>query len=117
VLLALVLLAPESGRTQAQFPGPKKQDKNPQKNLTGQVVTKDGNGLAEAVVYLKDKRTLEVKTRISDEHGEYRFAGLDPNTDYEVYAESKGSSSPKRSVSSFDNRKDVYLVLEIASAQ
>lgn len=103
---------------QAQFPGPKKDnDKNAPRNLTGQVVDKEGKGVADAIVYLKDKRTLEVKTHISDERGGYRFSGLDPNTDYEVRAESKGLASPKRTVSSFDDRKEIYLLLEVGPAQ
>jgi hypothetical protein len=102
-----------------QFEGWKKgaDDKNAPKNLVGQVVDKEGKGMPEAIVHLKDKRTLAVKTHISDERGNYRFPGLDPNTDYEVHAESKGASSPKRSVSSFDSRKEIYLVLEIDAPQ
>lgn len=103
--------------SQAQFPKPRKDnDRNAPKNLTGQVVDKSGKGIADAVVYLKDKKSLEIKTHISDSKGNYRFPGLDPNIDYEVHSEYQGSSSPKRTVSSFDERKDPYLVLEIAAA-
>ena len=116
VLTALVLsFAAAPAGAQVQFPRPKKDDRGPQKNLTGQVVDKEGKGLPEAIVYLKDKKTLETKTHISDDHGGYKFSGLDPNSDYEVHAELKGASSPKRHVSSLDDRKDVYLVLEIGS--
>ena len=104
--------------SQVQFPAPKKgNDKNAPKNLTGQVVDEKGKGLAEAIVYLKNKRTLEVVTHISDERGDYRYSGLDPNTDYEVHAELQGASSSKRSVSSFDDRKEIYLVLEISGSR
>ena len=118
--LTLVIVAgfavPATG--QAQFPAPKKDNpRNAPKNLTGQVVDKEGVGVREAIVYLKDKKTLEMKTHISDEKGEYRFTGLDPNEDYEVYAESKGAASSKRTVSSFDDRKEIYLVLELAAAK
>jgi hypothetical protein len=120
VLLALVIVAgsavPATG--QARFPGPKKDnERNAPKNLTGQVVDKNGAGVREAIVYLKDKKTLEMKTHISDEKGAYRFTGLDPNEDYEVHAESKGALSSKRTVSSFDDRKEVYLVLELGAAK
>ena len=120
ILLSGLAVAAPSGAAMnpPQFPGFKKDkgdDKNAPKNLTGQVVDKEGKGLAQAVIYLKDKRTLEVKTHISDERGNYRFSGLDPNTDYEVHAEFKGASSSKRSASSFDGRKEVYLVLEIGT--
>ena len=120
VLFSLAIVAgsavPALG--QAQFPGPKKdKDRNAPKNLNGQVVDKDGVGIREAIVYLKDKKSLEMKTHISDEKGAFRFTGLDPNEDYEVHAESKGALSPKRTVSSFDDRKEVYLVLELGAAK
>jgi len=116
-LLCLILFATADFATsQAQFPKPRKDnDRNAPKNLTGQVVDKSGKGIADAVVYLKDKKSLEIKTHISDAKGNYRFPGLDPNNDYEVHSQYQGSTSPKRTVSSFDERKDPYLVLEIAS--
>lgn len=119
VLVLLALTIPAGAVTaRAQFLGSKKKkDRNPQKTLLGQVVDKSGNGVAEAVVYLKDQRTFETQTHIADQHGNYRFSGLDPNTDYEVYAESKGSSSPKRKVSSFDSRTKIYLVLQISRSK
>ena len=36
------------------------------------------------VVYLVNVKTQAVKTYIADDSGNYRFSGLDPNTDYEV---------------------------------
>ncbi len=97
---------------QARFPRPQKEPDVP-KSLVGQVVDKEGKALAQAVVHLKNKRTLDVNTHISDEQGNYRFRGLNPDIDYEVHAEFQGASSSKRGVSSFDDRKEVYLVLEI----
>jgi hypothetical protein len=104
---------------QVRFPRPPdgRVDPRAPKTLTGQVVDRDGKGLAQAVVYLKNQRTLEVRTHISDAEGKYRFNGLNPETDFAVHAEHRGASSPTRSVSSFDDKKDVYLVLEIASAR
>jgi protocatechuate 3,4-dioxygenase beta subunit len=87
------------------------------KTLTGQVVDKEGKGLAQAVVYLKNQRTLAVRTHIADGEGKYRFNGLSPEIDFAVHAEHRGASSPTRSISSFDDKKDVYLVLEIDPAR
>ena len=87
------------------------------KSLAGQVVDKQKNALPQAVVHLKNKKTLAVKTFITDEGGNYRFVGLDRNTDYAVHAVYKGNSSPARTVSSFDDRKEVYLVLEIETSK
>ena len=104
---------------QARFPAPRsdKEDPRAPKNLTGQVVDKEGKGLAQAVVHLKNKKTLEVTTRISDTEGKYRFNGLSPEADYSVHAEYRGASSAARTVSLFDEKKDVYLVLEIDTAK
>lgn len=106
---------PPASPAQARFPAPRsdKEDPRAPKNLTGQVVDKEGKGLAQAVVHLKNKKTLEVTTRISDAEGKFRFNGLNPETDYAVHAEYRGAMSPARNVSMFDEKKDVYLVLEI----
>jgi hypothetical protein len=103
---------------QARFPRPPDTRVDPRapKTLTGQVVDKDGKGLPQAVVYLKNQRTLEVRTHIADAEGKYRFNGLNTETDFAIHAEHRGASSSTRTVSSFDDKKDVYLVLEIAAA-
>src|SRR5579872_5652998 len=59
------------------------------RTVRGAVLDKAENPVVSAVVYLKNVRTLAVKTYISDRSGEYRFSGLDPNVDYEVNAESE----------------------------
>ena len=85
------------------------------KSLVGEVVNPQGGKLSQAVVHLKDKKTLEVKTRISDEQGKYVFKGLDRDADYDVHAEYQGASSPNKNVSHFDDKDEIYLVLEVPS--
>ena len=118
-LLVSPSLAASPPEPQVRFPRPPdgRVDPRAPKTLTGQVVDKEGKGLAQAVVYLKNQRTLEVRTHISDGEGKYRFNGLNPETDFAVHAEHRGASSPTRTVSSFDDKKDVYLVLEIDPAR
>ena len=69
--------------------------------------------IPSAVVFLKNTRTNAVRSYISDDEGNYRFSGLDPNTDYEIYAEKDGAKSSTRTVSSFDSKKDIVLNLKI----
>jgi hypothetical protein len=83
------------------------------RTVHGTVQDKGENPVSSAVVYLKNVRTLAVKTYISDRAGEYRFSGLDPNVDYEVHAESESLSSNTRTVSSFDSRKDIVISLKL----
>jgi hypothetical protein len=97
-----------------RYPAPSKQQAAI-KSLVGEVVNPQGANLPQAVVHLKNKATLEVKTRISDSEGKFVFRGLDRDSDYEVHAEYQGSSSPSRNVSRFDDRDEIYLTLEIPS--
>ena len=83
------------------------------RTVHGAVLDKGENPVASAVVYLKNVRTLAVKTYISDRSGDYRFSGLDPNVDYEVHAESENMTSNTRTISSFDSRKDIVISLKL----
>jgi len=102
VLLLLVLLAWPAWAQQSEL-----------RTVRGAVLDKAENPVSSAVVYLKNVRTLAVRTYISDRAGEYRFSGLDPNVDYEVHAESESMSSNTRTVSNFDSRKDIVISLKL----
>ena len=90
-------------------------DKNQEqgRNVTGQVFSKSDAPISEAVVYLKNTKTLTVKSFITEKDGGYRFHGLSPNIDYEIYADYQGQKSPTKTISSFDSRKDVTIDLHI----
>jgi hypothetical protein len=81
--------------------------------LTGQVLDKHDAPVTDAVVYLTNARTHEVKTYIVSEDGAYHFPELMPGVDYEVYAQFKGVKSDTRAVSQFDDRAQVNIVLTI----
>jgi hypothetical protein len=84
------------------------------KTVRGVVVDKSDNPIASSVVFLKNVRTNQVKSYIADHEGNYRFSGLDPNSDYELHAEKEGAKSQTRNVSSFDTRMDIVLNLKLA---
>jgi len=92
------------------------KDKGEQgRNLTGQVLGQGDAPLPEAIVYLKNTKTLAVKSFIAEKDGGYRFHGLSPNVDYEIYAEYQGQKSSLKTLSSFDNRANVTLNLHISA--
>jgi hypothetical protein len=64
-------------------------------------------------VYLKNLRTNQIRSYISENDGKYRFSGLDPNADYEIHAEKEGAKSGTRTISSFDSRKEIVLNLKL----
>jgi hypothetical protein len=90
---------------------------NELRTVHGAILDKAENPVASAVVYLKNVRTLVVKTYISDHAGEYRFSGLDPNVDYEIHAEDDKMMSNTRTVSSFDSRKEIVISLKLDKAK
>lgn len=83
------------------------------KTVRGVVLDKSENPVKAAIVFLKDTRTNQVRSNITSEPGEYRFSGLDPNTEYELYAEKDDLKSQTRNVSSFDSRIDIVLNLKL----
>ena len=111
---ALPRLAQARNDPYVRYPAPPKSQ-TAIKSLVGEVVSSQGSKLAQAVVHLKDKKTLEVKTRITDAEGKYVFKGLDRDADYEVHAEYQGASSPNKNVSHFYDKDEIYLILEIPS--
>ena len=83
------------------------------RTVRGVVMDKSGNPISGSVVFLKNTRTNSVRSNYTDDTGNYRFSGLDPNADYEVHAEKDGAKSLTRTVSSFDSRKEIDLNLKI----
>ena len=83
------------------------------RTVRGVVADKSDSPLSGSVVFLKNMRTNTVRSSYTDDTGSYRFSGLDPNADYELFAEKEGTKSSTRTVSSFDSRKDIVLNLKI----
>jgi hypothetical protein len=83
------------------------------RTVRGVVLDKSESPIPASVVFLKNTRSNVVRSYISDDQGNYRFSGLDPNADYEIHAEKDGASSPIRTVSSFDSKKDLVLNLKL----
>jgi len=71
------------------------------------------NPVPSGVVFLKNTRTNAVRSYIADEEGNYRFSGLDPNTDFEIHAEKDGAKSTTHTISSFDSKKEIVLNLKL----
>ena len=81
--------------------------------MSGKVLASDGEVLRGAVVQIKNTRTLQVRSFISQADGGYYFAGLNPDVDYEIFARFRGRSSPTKTVSQFDSREIVEIDLVI----
>jgi hypothetical protein len=109
VILLLLLLAclvppsaPQDAKHEAEL-----------RTVRGVLLDKADSPISAGVVFLKNNRTNAVRSYISDDGGNYRFSGLDPNADYELHAEKDGAKSQTRTISSFDSRKDIVLNLKL----
>jgi hypothetical protein len=83
------------------------------RTLTGHVQNGQDAPIAKAIVYLKNTKTLAIKTYITEPDGSYRFPGLSSNVDYEVYAEHEGLRTDVKTLSGFDNRKQANINLKL----
>jgi hypothetical protein len=79
------------------------------------VQSPEGAGVKQAVVYLKNTKTLQVNSFITKDDGTYSFHELNPDIDYELKAEANGLSSPARTLSSFDTRKEAVIDLKLVN--
>src|SRR5262249_58618146 len=97
----------------AIFSADKKSDDDKLRMVQGAVTDAQEGPVVGAVVQLKNNKTLQVRSFITQENGAYQFHGLDPNVDYSLKAEYQGASSPVRTLSAFDSRKKPVIDLKI----
>jgi Carboxypeptidase regulatory-like domain len=113
----LVLIAASLAVAQIKLgggPSPERKEKPiTSRVLVGQVTDKNDQPIAEAIVYLKDAKTLAVKSYVSQKDGSYRFNALSVNNDYEVYAQKADKKSPVKKLSQFDSRAEPRINLKI----
>jgi curli biogenesis system outer membrane secretion channel CsgG len=82
------------------------------RSVEGKVYTQS-SPTSSAVVYLQDTKTNNIKSFISTQDGSYRFGQLSSDIDYQLWAEYKGKKSDRKTVSSFNSKKQLVIDLHI----
>ena len=109
IAIALVALALVPAVIRAEK---EKEDPNI-RTVQGVVMDSGDNPVAGAVVQLKDTKTLQVRSFITQQNGAYHFGGLSTNIDYELKAEHNGTSSATKTLSIYDTRKTAVMNLKL----
>ena len=104
--LAVLLILVPAGVAQ------KKKDP-PTRSVVGVVTTPDDKLAVGAVVQLTDTKTKQVRSFITQEHGEYYFHGLSPDIDYGLTAMFQGATSNTKTLSVYDSRKEAAINLKL----
>jgi len=102
LILAAGLFA--QGKTRAE----KREEANT-RSVMGIVVGTDDQPAIGAVGQLKDMRTLQVRSFITQGDGEYHFSNLRADIDYQLTAKSGDTTAPAKTLSIFDNRKEAVM--------
>jgi hypothetical protein len=113
-LCLVVTLFPLSPLQHSQQALAQSSNSTQQRIVDGRVDDKAGAAIPGAVVYLKDIKTLTVKSFICAADGKFHFGQLSQNADYELWAELNGKHSKTKRISSFasQNNFNFSLVLD-----
>jgi hypothetical protein len=109
-LLSLGFLLAPASRAQTKD---QKRAEAQLRTLHGSVINKSEDPVPSSIVYLKNVKSQSIKTYIADSSGNYKFSGLDPNVDYELHAETQDLMSSTHTISSFDSRRDIEVILKL----
>ncbi len=97
----------------------KKKDKERDRTvrtLSGEVLMPNEGPAEGAVVQVKNLKTLQIRSFITQKDGKYNFQNLSSSVDYEVRANWKNYTSPKRMLTVYDSRLDAIINLKLEPA-
>lgn len=94
----------------------KERDANT-RHLQGMVNLPDESPAEGAVVKLKNLKTLQVRSYITQKDGKYSFQNLSTNVDYEIRSDYKDLASDTRTLSVFDSRYEPIINLKLEPAK
>jgi hypothetical protein len=91
----------------------KKKGDDQTRSVEGVVSAADETPVNGAVVQLKNTKTLQIRSFITQTGGTYYFHGLSADVDYELKADFSGAASPTKTLSTFDTRKSAVINLKL----
>lgn len=95
--------------------GAKKNEDAKVRSVQGVVTNVQGQPVNGAVVQLKNTKSLQIRSFITQDKGAYYFHGLSTDVDYELRADYGDTSSGSKTLSSFDSRKLAVMNLKLSA--
>ena len=83
------------------------------RTVQGVVTDASNQPVTGAAVQLKDTKTLQIRSFITQPDGSYHFAGLSTNVEYELKADHDGATSGAKTLSVYDGRKVAIVNLKL----
>ena len=83
------------------------------RELQGVVTDASGVIVEGAAVKLKDTKSLQIQSFITDAKGQYHFANLSPDIEYQVRADHEGATSGWKTLSPFSSKKVTTINLKL----
>ena len=91
----------------------KKDEDAGTRSVQGAVRDPADNIVEGAVVQLKNTKSLQIRSFITQQDGTYLFQGISTNIDYELKADHGGATSGVKRLSAFDNRPKAVINLKL----
>lgn len=93
------------------------KDKNVEDSSTrtveGRVTNAANQPVANAVVQLKNAKTLQIRSFITQADGDYHFAGLQVDVEYQLKADHEGATTSWKTLSVFNSKKNPVINLKL----
>jgi protocatechuate 3,4-dioxygenase beta subunit len=83
------------------------------RTVEGRVTNAENQPVENAVVQLKNSKTLQIRSFITQADGNYHFAGLQTDVEYQVKADHDGVSTPWKTLSVFNSKKTPVINLKL----
>jgi hypothetical protein len=83
------------------------------RTVQGVVTNRAKQPLAKAVVQLKNTKTLQIRSFITQEDGTYHFAGLSTDVEYQLKADHDSDSTSWKNLSVFNSKKTAVINLKL----
>jgi carboxypeptidase family protein len=109
VSLAAVALMLASGLQAQKKTREERREEANSRSVQGRITGADEKPVAGAVVQLKDMRSLQVRSFITQDDGTYHFSGLKGDIEYQLTAKAGDAGAGPKTLSIFDSRKEAIL--------